>query len=260
MIKNMKRLMKQVIEQEAAMEKGACRIHYIFHSGFAVETANHFMVFDYYKDFEKDLLSSEKIREKKGFIVFSSHGHDDHYNPEILDWSRYNPHIRYIFSSDIWPKIRERDLANISFMDPYEEKTVDDVSIKTYGSTDIGLSFRVRVDDLDIFHAGDLNWWHWKDESTEEEMEEAESWFKVEVERLKGEKLDIAFFPVDPRLGDGAHWGGEYFIQELKPTLFVPMHFGTEYGVTRDFAAKMEGRGVTCVTLNHTGQHFDFHK
>ena len=47
---------------------------------------------------------------------------------------------------------------------PMKNLSLKGVKIKAFGSTDIGISFLVSVDGVDIFHAGDLNWWHWWDE------------------------------------------------------------------------------------------------
>ena len=82
--------------------------------------------------------------------------------------------------------LQETD-SSISFMGPYEEIELAGVKIKSYGSTDIGISFMVYVDGINIFHAGDLNWWYWWDD-TPEEIEKAERWFKEEVERIVGKR------------------------------------------------------------------------
>ena len=39
-------------------------------------------------------------------------------------------------------------------MAPYEEYTGDGITVKTYDSTDLGVSFLVTIDGLRIFHAG----------------------------------------------------------------------------------------------------------
>ena len=75
------------------MNKNQAKIYYIYHSGFAIETETHFLVFDYYKEpspskenlLFPSLLSKENIKSKKVFI-FCSHSHGDHFNPEILHW------------------------------------------------------------------------------------------------------------------------------------------------------------------------------
>ena len=40
-----------------------------------------------------------------------------------------------------------------------------DLRIHTLKSTDEGVAFLVRVKEKTFFHAGDLNWWHWEEES-----------------------------------------------------------------------------------------------
>jgi hypothetical protein len=47
--------------------------------------------------------------------------------------------------------------------------------------------------------------------------------------------VDVAFFPVDPRLKDYAYHGGNYFIEKLKPAFFFPMHFSYACETTGHF-------------------------
>ena len=245
------------------MKEMEAKIYYIYHSGFAIETKNHFLVFDYYKDFIKNdelkqpsaLLASENIKNMKNFFVFSSHSHEDHFNSSILDWDDYNNDIQYIFSKDI--RIDENK-SNYSFIEEGEEKLFKDVYIKAYGSTDIGISFLVKVDGLTIFHAGDLNWWHWKEDSLEEQII-AESLFKANIEKLKEEQcIDIAFFPVDPRLEESYYIGGEYFAKEINPQLLIPMHFGHEVSITKKFADRVKKLNVKAVEINYSGQEIRY--
>ena len=42
-----------------------------------------------------------------------------------------------------------------------EEITVDNMKIKTLESSDIGVAFLIEIEGKVIYHAGDLNWWHW---------------------------------------------------------------------------------------------------
>ena len=85
------------------------------------------------------------------------------------------------------------------------------VKVKAFDSTDEGLSYLVEMDGIRIFHAGDLNNWHWREESTPREIEEAERDFQQVMETMRGEKVDVAFFPVDPRLGMMFDAGPNYF-------------------------------------------------
>jgi len=218
------------------------KIQYLYNSGFSVETENHHLIFDYYK-------GSPKLNQKDT-IVFVSHSHPDHYNPGILKWKSNKENIKYVLSSDV--HVKEPD-ESIYFMSPDEEISIDGINIKTFGSTDLGVSFLVDADNLTIFHAGDLNWWYWWDDTLEEirVMEEA---FKKEIHKLQGKKIDIAFFPVDPRLRHNYHLGGEYFIKEIEPEYFVPMHFGEEYGTIRSFIEKVKDYHAKVVEISAKGQ------
>lgn len=241
------------------MKEIEAKIYYIYHSGFAIKTKNHFLIFDYYKEplqSDKkhkgvDILSPENIRDMNNILVFASHSHEDHFNSSILNWEEYNHNIKYIFSKDI---VINKHKPSYSFMEEGEERLYEDFYVKAYGSTDIGISFLVKVDGLTIFHAGDLNWWQWKEDSLEEQAL-AEAAFKAQIEKLKVEKsIDIAFFPVDPRLQESYYKGGEYFTKEIHPNLLIPMHFGNDVAITGKFAERMRKQNINVVEINYSGQ------
>jgi L-ascorbate metabolism protein UlaG (beta-lactamase superfamily) len=241
------------------MVKIKAKIYYIYHSGFAIKTENHFLIFDYYKEpMQNDLthkplglLSPENIKQMKNVFVFASHSHEDHFNSSILEWENYNSDIKYIFSSDI---TINKSKSSYSFIEEGQERTFDGLCVKAYGSTDIGISFLVKVDGVTIFHAGDLNWWKWKEDSLEEQSL-AECSFKAHIDKLSEEKsIDIAFFPVDPRLQEFYYLGGEYFAKEIQPKLLIPMHFGEDVGITSEFADKMRKQNINAVQIDYSGQ------
>jgi L-ascorbate metabolism protein UlaG (beta-lactamase superfamily) len=234
------------------------KITYLDHSGFAVETENHLLIFDYFKDesekghrsLSNGVVGEEDLKIHKDVIVFSSHSHGDHFNPVILKWRFWRPDIEYVLSDDIE---LEEEVSNVNFMGSYEEIDLKAVKVKSYGSTDIGLSFMVYVDGINIFHAGDLNWWYWWDD-TAEEIEKADRSFKEEVEKILGEKIDIAFFPVDPRLEHNYSKGGLYFIEKLKPKYLVPMHFWGNFDVCSKFKSEAGGASTEVMEIRKRGQ------
>lgn len=224
------------------------KIEYIYHSGFTIETDEYFLIFDYYQ-------GELQLKDKK-IIVFSSHGHEDHYNPDILHWQDQYKDVSYILSSDIG--LGPSD--NIYVMEPYEELELDGIRIKSFASTDLGLSFMINLEGKNIFFAGDLNWWHWTGETREEQIE-AEEGFMEEMAKIqedfKGKELDLAFFPVDPRLGNTAYFlGGQYFIEKLSPKIFFPMHFGDKYGIIKKFIHKMKDSHVHIMDIQEKNQVF----
>lgn len=209
---------------------------YIYHSCFILELESYILIFDYYKnpDDKEDCLNevfSSKKNFNKKILVFSSHSHYDHFNPEILEWSKKHCNISYILSSDIYEN-NSIILKDNYFIARENEKISfnSNIEIFSFGSTDLGVSFLVKVNNNLIFHAGDLNWWNWGDEDTEEEALEMENNFKriisnIENTTKKLGNIDIAFFPIDPRLGVHSKDGADYFTQILNPKNLVPMHF-----------------------------------
>ena len=237
------------------VENSHAKITYLFHSGFSVETAGHFLLFDYCPSLDRDsVFSSEGLNKKESVYVFVSHSHGDHFDPAILKWAKKNPSITYVFSSDV---AFDPSNLNSQVMSPYERWTDRSIEIKTFGSTDAGLSFLVQVDGLSIFHAGDLNWWRWKGE-TQAEQDHAEKIFKEEIDKMEGQKIDIAFFPVDRRLEEYYSLGAEYFAARLKPKLLVPMHFGRDFGATKAFTEKARENSLPTVEITRTGQEISY--
>ena len=131
------------------------------------------------------------------------------------------------------------------------------IKVKAFGSTDEGISFMVTTaDGTTIFHAGDLNDWHWKDSSTEREVQKAENDFKVIVNRIKSEfpAIDIAMFPVDPRQGSDFARGATIFLEEIKVKDFFPMHFQGEHSEACDFALYVPADATSCHCLATPGE------
>jgi len=239
------------------------KIHYLYHSGFAVETSEHFLIFDYCLDkagtekkgLNDGIVTPHEISVRKNPVVFVSHSHGDHYNPIVLEWQEYNDDIRYIFSADV-----SCNGEKIHSLKPFEVLKLNDLSIETFGSTDQGVSFFITVDGLTIFHAGDLNWWHWKEESTDEEVKKSEEDFLKEIQPIIGKKIDIAFFPVDPRLGSDYALGALRFMWLLKPSMLVPMHFGDKYETAAEFSLKSQDCNTTVPMILKRGQTIWFRK
>lgn len=240
------------------MSKYNIKINYLFNSGFLIQTKNYCLIFDYYldsvdegqRDISNGVITEKDLNTNKKLLVFTSHGHEDHFNPVILNWKKKRQDINYILSSDI--ELTDKD-ERINVVSPYNTLNVEDILIKTYGSTDAGISFWLEVDGINIFHAGDLNWWHWFDEP-EDFNENQEKVFKQEIEKIKDNKIDIAFFPIDPRLKEDYYLGGEYFIKELNPKVLIPMHFGTNYEVTKKFASKVSNYETKVIEITRRGE------
>ena len=206
-------------------------ITYLFHSSFAVKTAEHFLIFDYTLDTPSGGgLSQGVIRPAdlrgENTAVFVSHRHPDHYSPRIFSWRAEIPKIRYLVSSDVHTR------ENVLPVSPGEKYSLGDMEVRTLRSTDLGVAFLVTVDGLHVYHAGDLNWWKWKGDTAGESarMEHA---YKEQIDTLRGERVDLAFLPFDPRQGADAMLGFDYFMRTVSPGFAVPMH---SFGKTQFFS------------------------
>ena len=208
------------------------KIYYVYHSCFIVELDSCYMMFDYFKhydfkeeyDFNFDNLIKTILESNKQFYIFASHSHGDHFNKKIFEYDSHNTH--YVFSDDI---ILEKASSNIYFISSDKTLKLGEIIINTFPSTDLGVSFMIDIENVVIFHAGDLNWWAWSDD-TKEEAEYMENLYKSAVDQIKktNKSIDIAFFPVDKRLEENYSMGGKYFIEQIKPKIFIPMHFSDE--------------------------------
>lgn len=237
------------------------KLTYIYHSGFAIEGENTTILIDYYKDTapHNGLVNQTLLSRPGKFYVLCTHSHPDHFNPEILTWKQHRPDIQYIFSKDIlYHQKAQQDEA--IFLDKLESYSDDTLSVKAFGSTDIGVSFRIETAGKKIFHAGDLNNWHWNEESTKKESMGYERNYLKELEILANDTdyLDLAMFPVDPRLGKDYMRGAQQFINRIKVTWFTPMHFGEEYGKANAFSGYAEKKGCLFAGWTDKGQSIKF--
>jgi L-ascorbate metabolism protein UlaG (beta-lactamase superfamily) len=138
-------------------------------------------------------------------------------------------------------------------MKPGDETDIAGTRVAAFGSTDSGVSFLVNADGASIFHAGDFNFWHWREQSGEGEIAEAARDFKVILDTMRGKRVDIAFFPVDPRLGEGHDEGAMLYVEAVKPRYLIPMHWWGDAAAALAFSKKHMPHGVNALALTEPG-------
>lgn len=231
---------------------------YLFHSGFALLGRGYTIIFDYYEDSvsaDEGIVHEELLRRPGRLYVLSSHSHVDHFNPEVLTWKEIRPDIVYIFSKDIYRHRRvPKEAAH--WLKKGETYTDELLTVHAFGSTDIGVSFLVEIEGKKIFHAGDLNNWHWMDESPEAEWRGYEKNFFHELDFIcqSVRAMDVAMFPVDPRLGKEYMRGPRQFVERIRTGLFVPMHFDEAYAAEAAFAPIAEANGAQMWVIGCRGE------
>ena len=224
--------------------RGEADIWFLGHSGWAVRTQNHFLVFDYFNDTR--MRKPDDTCLSSGFIVpaelknldvtvFASHEHLDHFNREIFDWQQYIPEINYVLCFNP-PGIDENQYI---YIPADEEKEVGDMKVYVNKSTDLGGGFLVEVDGLVIFHMGDHV--NRQDDLVPE--------FTREIDLIADKNVDIDIL-FSPLRGCGlgtptqVRVGIDYALEKLHPALFVPMHAGSHTFEYRQFADGLESEGV----------------
>lgn len=199
------------------------KVTYLEHSGFAAEYKEYVLIFDWYRG------SLPEFDQQKKIYVFASHSHYDHFNKKIFGWSEQYPDVRYILSADIAGKEQSEEQSERTvYVTANKKYDFDGIKVQTLRSTDEGVAFIVYMEDKVIYHAGDLNWWHWEEESATYNDEMKQN-YQREVDKLEGRKIDAAFVPVDPRLEDAYFWGIDYFMRKTDTKVVFPMHFWGKY-------------------------------
>lgn len=222
------------------------KVTYLNHSGFLVELEHMVLLFDYYMgklpDWPKD----------KALFVFASHSHPDHFNWKILRLADSYPRIHYFFGNDIrlgrkWLEKKNIDVSvkeKITKMAGGQRQVYEDgnacIRVRTLKSTDIGVAFLLEAEGKRIYHAGDLNWWHWEGEP-EQDNREMEAAFKKEIDSISGEHFDLAFVPLDPRLENSFALGLNYFLKKTDSPLVFPMHLWGKYETIEKYKRTAEG-------------------
>ena len=228
-------------------------VEYLGGSGFLIGLGDTGMLFDASEHGadRRILPDKQALAAFKRMYVFISHHHDDHFSQSVYDLCGND--AVYIVGFDVPQPHRGVRMS------PGEERGFGPVTVKAFGSTDDGVSFLVNYEGIVLFHAGDLNLWHWRDESSITEIEAAEKAFYACVEPIPKQQIDVAFFPVDPRQGSMYDAGAGYFVMTVKPRILVPMHFQGRADVALRFAVTGETNYTHIVTMQEAGDHIDLH-
>lgn len=205
-------------------------ITYIHHSGYLVELEHTLLLFDYFDGTLPFLDPGKKL------IVFSSHRHEDHFDPVIFELEKQVSEIHFVLSGDIWKKrVPSHLLERTDFINPREELVLPGdwpVKIRTYRSTDEGVAFFVEAENHTIYHAGDLNDWRWEGEP--------DSWnrtmhanYMEELKKMQEDGImpEAAMVPVDGRLEQWFYLGLQEFMETVGAKMVFPMHFWKDFGI-----------------------------
>lgn len=232
------------------------KVTYLGHSGFLAELETVSLLFDWWKG-ELPPLPADKP-----LAVFASHRHPDHFDPKIFTLDGDQTH--FLLGKGIrltdrnWDRwgLDEAAAARCRVLAGGETaEIIPGVTVETLRSTDEGVAFLVTAEGRTLFHAGDLNWWHWEGEDPgwNRNMEVD---FKRYAEPLRGRRIDLAMLPLDPRLGEDGFRGPVYFLELADIRRFLPMHQWDDYAFTDSFLARYPQLTDRVVPVRREGDTF----
>ena len=233
------------------------RVTFIAHSGFLVETDAAALLFDWWKG------ALPAIAPEVPLYVFTSHGHEDHFDPKIFALDDGRREVRFLLGRDI--RLTPRNLDRWGVSERTAEKclrlkggqtcALPGVKVEALSSTDEGAAFLASAGGRTLFHAGDLNWWHWEGEDKAWNNNMAAN-FKKYAEPLRGRTVDLAMLPLDPRLGEAGFWGPKYFLELADIKAFLPMHQWNDFGFTDKFLRACPEFADRTLPVSHEGETF----
>ena len=236
-------------------------IWYLDHSAIAVETNNHLLLFDL---FGKSLQPPKEMGLAQGFVnpdelrdkdvvIFVSHEHPDHFDPAIFSLRDRLKRVRFVLPEE-FDEIYQGDL----FAAPNQTYHLPDMTVTTFESTDIGLAYLVEVDGKRIYHAGDLNWWHWEGEEEEFNLDQAKRYqqqMQLLADALDGNHLDLACIPVNPRLHSDCLRGLLAFDSQVFAKNILPIHFWGDFSVMQTLHDRLSPELFSRIlTVEHPGK------
>lgn len=247
------------------------QIIFIHHSCFLVELDDKVLIFDY---FDGDKVEGMRFTGKlpsyepdTKIYMFASHSHKDHYDMDILRLTDKYPNIHYVFSKDIRisphflskhgidPAVRGR----VTFVSPDNTYHVDDLDIMTLRSTDAGVAFYVASNGVSLFHAGDLNDWEW-DGAGDLINGRVRRAFRHEIKKLTEKPINVAFFPMDPKLMEYQFKGFDYFLQNTSAEFVFPMHMWQDYSGITEYKKRLSNKEMAdrVIEIERENQTFAF--
>ena len=235
------------------------RVTFLAHDGFLIELDSVCLLFDWWKGALPPLPD-------KPLLVFVSHRHADHFQPEIFRLADKKSDLQFLLGSDL--RLTPRNLEKWDLTPETaakcrrcgkREKFAADfgVTVETLSSTDEGVAWFVAAEGKFIFHAGDLNWWHWEGEDKAWNANMAAD-FKRYTEPLRGRCADLALLPLDSRLGiPYAYWGLLRFLELMDVRHLLPMHQWEQPEITDEFLRAYPQYTPITTVIRREGEIFE---
>jgi len=196
-------------------------IHWLGHDSFRIEDQGKQIYIDPWQ------LSAKAV---KADYILVTHSHYDHFSKEDITKIKTDS-TRIIAPPDVAREVGKNAIA----INPHQEMTIDQLTVKAIPAYNIGKKFHPRInnwigfiitlaDGASVYHAGDTDF----------------------IPEMNDIKVDIALLPVSGTYvmtADEAIQAANTF----QPKISIPMHFGTIIGSEKDAEKFKVGFKGECV-------------
>lgn len=119
------------LQSENELKEREAKVWYLGHSGWAIKTKNHLLIFDYCGR-GRTITNPAKTfgAENRDLFVFVSHLHRDHFDPNIFEWQKVNKNIQYILG---WEVSQDQKLISLGPREKNQKYRDTDYKINRYG-------------------------------------------------------------------------------------------------------------------------------
>ena len=249
------------------------KVTFLAHSGFLIEWEHFYTLFDWWQG---ELPPLDKA---KPLLVFASHSHEDHFDKHIFTLPERYPLTRFILSHDIRLATRRWEKLGMTpeIFSHVTSMRVDSIyaaeaggvplTVRTVQSTDVGVAFLLSAEGKLVYHAGDLNWWHWEDEGKQYCTNMAAN-YRRSIEKLAADVrdeaadcgcapvIDVAMAPLDPRLEDAYDKGIAYLLEQIPVKTVFPMHIWGKFDWIDRYRAAHPEHAEKIVRIHGDGETF----
>ena len=226
------------------------QVTFLAHSGFLIELDTMLLLFDWWTG------TLPPLPKDKPLVVFASHDHDDHFSPQIFDLDDGSRSVYYVLGSDI-PR-EKAGAKNCLFLGGGENAApLAGITVEALPSTDQGVAFLVTAEGRTIYHAGDLNWWHWEGEDPAWNLRMEED-FKAYSAPLLERSIDLAMIPMDPRQEEDGFRTAAWLLPKGCIRRCLPMHQWENFDFTKAFLSKYPELSAQIVPVTRLGETFTF--
>jgi SAM-dependent methyltransferase len=247
---------------QGGLAPGEATVWYLYHCGYAVRTRTKLLVFDYVEKMRREKnpslqppthpalsngwINPDEIKDLD-VVVFVSHSHADHFDEVIRTWAKTVRNIHYVFGWDAGAGPNVHSLPA-----PRAAAKFGGLEIETVNSHHSGVpeaAFLIKVDGLTIYHNGDYVGRMGDYETSPSNVPADMNYLKTKLKSLDILCLDayVDECPIQ-------------ILQNLKPQVLFPMHYGGREEKYREFARDLKKAGIDIPVIcpANPGDRFEY--